>query len=54
MTTLQDVTDMIEALRRIATEAARAHKILMNHPDLVELDKAINDSIDVLCRATGV
>lgn len=54
MATPQDVKDMIEALRKIAMEAAKVQRILMDHADLVELDNAINESIDVLCRATGV
>jgi hypothetical protein len=46
--------ELVAALERVALEAAAARNILMNHADLVELDKAINDSIDVLCKAKGV
>lgn len=45
--------DLVAALEKIALAAANAHNVLMNHGDLDELDNAINESIDILCKAKG-
>lgn len=45
--------DLVAALEKIALAAANAHNALMKSGDLDELDSAINESIDVLCKAKG-
>ena len=50
---LVNAPDLVAALEKIALAAANAHKALMNNGDLDELDSAINESIDVLCKAKG-
>jgi hypothetical protein len=45
--------ELVAALEKIALAAANAHNILMNHADLDALDSAINESIDILCKAKG-
>jgi len=50
---LLNAPELVAALEKVALEAASARNILMNHADLVELDKAINESIDILCKAKG-
>jgi len=45
--------DLVAAVERVAMQAAMVRNILMEHADLVGLDTAISESIDVLCKAKG-